>query len=140
MRNIKKVHSLRACKPCTAIPTHASKVMCGHPQLHENTNLERILFWLHLVQWNVFVPYEIHMIKYSHAPSHKIRSFLLKTDQGEDGDDHNFEVYILDQQQWSTMPNYNVVVEDDEDVWEKDEGGNFTHILLVCFFSFLVEV
>jgi len=38
------------------------------------------------------------------------------------------------------MANYNVVVEDDEDVWEKDEGGNFTHILLVCFLSFSVEV
>jgi hypothetical protein len=39
------------------------------------------------------------------------------------------------------MGRYNVVVEDDEDVvWEKDEGGNFTHILLVSFSSFLVEI
>jgi len=59
----KKVHSLRACKPCTEIPTCASKVMRGQPQPRENINLERILFWLHLTQWNVFVPYEIHMIK-----------------------------------------------------------------------------
>jgi hypothetical protein len=35
------------------------------------------------------------------------------------------------------MGRYNVVVEDDEDVvWEKDEGGNVTHILLVGFISF----
>jgi hypothetical protein len=41
-------------------------------------------------------------------------------------------VYVLDQQQWSIMGRYNVVVEDDEDVvWGKDEGGNVTHILLV---------
>jgi len=46
-----------------AIPAHTSKVMHGQPQPHENTNLERIPFWLHLMQWNVFVPYEIHMIK-----------------------------------------------------------------------------
>jgi hypothetical protein len=40
-------------------------------------------------------------------------------------------VYVLDQQQWSIMGHYNVVVEDDEDVvWEKDEGGHVTHILL----------
>jgi len=45
------------------IPTCASKVMRGQPQLRENTNLERIPFWLHLTQRNVFVPYEIHMIK-----------------------------------------------------------------------------
>jgi hypothetical protein len=35
------------------------------------------------------------------------------------------------------MGRYNVVVEDDENVaWEKDEGGNVTHILLVGFISF----
>ena len=35
------------------------------------------------------------------------------------------------------MGRYNVVVEDDEDVvWEKDEGGNVTHILLVGFIDF----
>jgi hypothetical protein len=45
---------------------------------------------------------------------------------------HNYRVYALDQQQWSIMGRYNVVVEDDEGVvWEKDEGGNVTHILLV---------
>ena len=39
------------------------------------------------------------------------------------------------------MGRYNVVVEDDEDgVWEKDEDGNFTDILLVGFISFLVEI
>jgi len=42
---------------------YASKVMHGQPQLCENINLERILYRLHLTQWNVFVPYEIHMIK-----------------------------------------------------------------------------
>jgi len=42
---------------------HASKVMRGQPQPCENTNLERIPFWLHLTQQNVFIPYEIHMIK-----------------------------------------------------------------------------
>jgi hypothetical protein len=47
----------------------------------------------------------------------------------------------LDQQQWSVMGRYNVVVEDDEDVvWEKDEGGNVTHILLVGFIKFSVEI
>lgn len=46
-------------------------------------------------------------------------------------------MYVLDQQQWSIMGRYNVVVEDDEDVvWEKDEIGNVTHILLVGFFTF----
>jgi hypothetical protein len=48
-------------------------------------------------------------------------------------------VYVLDQQQWSIMGRYNVVVEDDEDVvWEKDdsEGGNVTHILFVGFIFF----
>jgi len=59
----KKVHSLRVCKPCTEIHMHTSKVMRGQPQLHENINLERIPFQLHLTQQNVFVPYEIHMIK-----------------------------------------------------------------------------
>ena len=59
----KKVHSLQACKPCMGIPVHASKVMRGQPQPCENTNLERILFQLHLTQWNVFIPYKIHMIK-----------------------------------------------------------------------------
>ena len=50
-------------------------------------------------------------------------------------------MYVLDQQQWSIMGHYNVVVEDDEDVvWEKDEGGNVTHILLVGFISFSVEI
>ena len=40
-------------------------------------------------------------------------------------------MYVLDQKQWSIMGRYNVVVEDDEDVvWEKDEDGNVTHILL----------
>ena len=34
--------------------------------------------------------------------------------------DHNYQVYVLDQQEWSIMGRYNVVVEDDEDVvWEK---------------------
>ena len=47
----------------------------------------------------------------------------------------------MDQQQWSILGRYNVVVEDDEEVvWEKDEGGNFTHILLVGFFGFSVEI
>ena len=47
----------------------------------------------------------------------------------------------MDQQQWSILGRYNVVVEDDEDVvWEKDEGGNFTHILLVGSFGFSVEI
>ena len=47
----------------------------------------------------------------------------------------------MDQQQWSILGCYNVVVEDDEEVvWEKDEGGNFTHILLVSFFSFPAEI
>lgn len=47
----------------------------------------------------------------------------------------------MDQQQWSIMGRYNVVVEDDEDVvWEKDEGGNVTHILLVGFICFSVEI
>jgi hypothetical protein len=53
--------------------------------------------------------------------------------------DHNYRVYVLDQQQWSIMGRYNVVVEDDEDVvWEKDdsEGGNVTHILFVGFIFF----
>jgi len=59
----KKVQILRACKPCMEIPTRTSKVMRGQPQLHENTNLERILSRLLLTQQNVFVPYEIHMIK-----------------------------------------------------------------------------
>jgi len=45
------------------IPVCASKVMHGQPQPCENINLERIPFQLHLTQWNVFVPYEIHMIK-----------------------------------------------------------------------------
>ena len=50
-------------------------------------------------------------------------------------------MYVLDQQQWSIMGRYNVVVEEDEDVlWEKDEGGNVTHILLVGFISFLVDI
>ena len=47
----------------------------------------------------------------------------------------------MDQQQWSIMGRYNVVVEDDEDVvWEKDEGGNVTHVLFVGFNSFLLEI
>jgi hypothetical protein len=47
----------------------------------------------------------------------------------------------LDQQQWSIMGHYSVVVEDDEDVmWEKDEGGNVTHILFVSFIGFSVEI
>jgi len=47
----------------------------------------------------------------------------------------------MDQQQWSIMGHYSVVVEDDEEVvWEKDEGGNFTHILLVGFFIFSVDI
>jgi hypothetical protein len=55
--------------------------------------------------------------------------------------DHNYRVYVLDQQQWSIMGRYNVVVEDDEDVvWEKDEGGNVTHILFVGFIKFSVEI
>ena len=38
------------------------------------------------------------------------------------------------------MGRYNVVVEDDEDiVWEKDEGGNVTHILLVGFIVFMLR-
>ena len=50
-------------------------------------------------------------------------------------------MYVLDQQQWSIMGRYNVVVEDDEDVvWEKDEGGNVTHILLVGFIGFSVRI
>ena len=50
-------------------------------------------------------------------------------------------MYFLDQQQWSIMGHYNVVVEDDEDVvWEKDEGGNVTHILLVGFIGFSVRI
>jgi len=59
----KKVHSLQACKPCTEIPACTSKVMRGQPQPCENINLERILFQLYLTQQNVFVPYEVHMIK-----------------------------------------------------------------------------
>jgi len=48
--------------------------------------------------------------------------------------DHNYRVYVLDQKQWSIMGRYKVVVEDDEDViWEEDEGGKVTHILLVGF-------
>ena len=55
--------------------------------------------------------------------------------------DHNYRVYVLDQQQWSIMGHYNVVVEDDEDVvWEKDDGGNVTHILLVGFVSLSVGI
>ena len=54
---------------------------------------------------------------------------------------HNYRVYALDQQQWSIMGRYNVVVEDDESVvWEKDEGGNVTHILLVGFINLSVEI
>jgi len=50
--------------------------------------------------------------------------------------DHNYRVYALDQQQWSIMGRYNVVVADDEEVvWEEDEGGKVTHILLVRFIN-----
>ena len=72
------MHSLWACKPCTAIPVCTSKVMYGQPQPHENKNLERIPFRLHLAQRN---SYDKIIEEHSHAPSHKIRSFLLKTDQ-----------------------------------------------------------
>jgi len=45
----------------------------------------------------------------------------------------------LDQQQWSIMGRYNIVVEDDEAaVWEEDEGGKVTHILLVGFIGLSV--
>ncbi|EDR00453.1 uncharacterized protein LACBIDRAFT_334111 [Laccaria bicolor S238N-H82] len=45
--------------------------------------------------------------------------------------EHNYHVYVLDQKQWSIMGCYNVVVEDDETaVWEEDETGKVTHILL----------
>ena len=58
--------------------------------------------------------------------------------------DHNYRVYVLDQQQWSIMGRYSVVVEDDEEaIWEEDEGGKVTHILLVSFighyFKILIE-
>ncbi|EDR02990.1 uncharacterized protein LACBIDRAFT_307791 [Laccaria bicolor S238N-H82] len=44
---------------------------------------------------------------------------------------HNYRVYILDKKQWSIMGRYNVVVEDDEDaIWEEDDIGKVTHILL----------
>ncbi|EDR04486.1 uncharacterized protein LACBIDRAFT_330655 [Laccaria bicolor S238N-H82] len=44
---------------------------------------------------------------------------------------HNYHVYILDYKQWSIMGHYNVVVEEDETaVWEEDETGKVTHILL----------
>jgi len=59
--------------------------------------------------------------------------------------DHNYRVSVLDQKQWSIMGCYNVVVEDDEDVvWEEDEVGKVTHILLVgfirIFFQTLVQI
>jgi hypothetical protein len=55
--------------------------------------------------------------------------------------DHNYRVYALDQRQWSIMGRYSLVVEDDDNVvWEKDEGGNVTHILLVGFIGFSVEI
>ena len=35
------------------------------------------------------------------------------------------------------MGHYNVVVEDDEDaIWEEDDIGKVTHILLVCFIGY----
>jgi len=51
-------------KSCTAIPMHTSKVMHCQPQPQENSNIERKPFWLHLMQWDVFVPYKKHMIQY----------------------------------------------------------------------------
>jgi len=63
MRNIKKCIVYEHCKPCTEIPAPTSKVMRGQPQPRKNINLERTPFQLHPTQWNVFVPYEIHMIK-----------------------------------------------------------------------------
>jgi len=74
----KKVHSLQACKPCKGIPVHASKVMCGQPQLHENTNLVAS----HTTEClrSIRNSYGKIVEEHSHAPSHKIRSFLLKTD------------------------------------------------------------
>ena len=50
-------------KSCTAIPTCASKLMCCQPKPCESTNIERKSFWLYLMQWDVFVSYEKHMIK-----------------------------------------------------------------------------
>jgi len=63
---LKETTKCMACghrKSCTAIPTCTSKVMCCQPQPCESTNIERKLFQLHLMQWDVFVPYEKHMIK-----------------------------------------------------------------------------
>jgi len=62
MRNIKKRIVYEHVSHVWEFP-HTSKVMRGQPQPYENTNLERIPFRLHLAQQNVFVPYEIHMIK-----------------------------------------------------------------------------
>ena len=45
-------------KSCMAIPVHTSKVMCCQPQPRENSNIERKPFQLHLMQWDVFIPYK----------------------------------------------------------------------------------
>jgi hypothetical protein len=43
----------------------------------------------------------------------------------------------LDKKQWSIMGCYNVVVEDDEQaIWEEDDIGKVTHILLVGFIGY----
>jgi len=59
-------------KLCMAIPMHASKVMHCQPQPQENTNIERKSFQLHLMQQDVFVPYEKHMIKYFKESYHAL--------------------------------------------------------------------
>ena len=91
--------------------------------------------------YETFTPLMKKVVK-SYSPVHSkyyiisVRIFFFKFHS-----DHNYRVYVLDQQQWSIMGHYNVVVEDDEDVvWEKDEGGNVTHILLVGFIRFSIEI
>ena len=50
-------------KSCMTIPAWASKQMCCQPQPCESTNIERKSFQWHLMQQDVFVPYEKHMVK-----------------------------------------------------------------------------
>lgn len=48
---------------------------------------------------------------------------------------------MLDQQQWAILGRYEVVVADDEKaVWEEDEHGKVTHVLLVGFFLLQVHI
>jgi len=64
---LKEITKCMVCshrKSCMAIPAHTSKVMHCQSQPQENTNIERRLFWLHLTQQDVFVPYEKHIIQY----------------------------------------------------------------------------